>query len=117
LTSLPADYKVVTEMEEKIQVIAVPSTREINSATKRHYLSGHTIFITDEYDIPSNYTVTYTSPSGVEEQGLRVRGEHESAVFYGQLGEVGIWNLKVFDENSELLYSDDIEAVDEPLTK
>ncbi len=117
LTSTPELFTYVCELADGISVIAVPSIREFNSAQRRHYLSGHSIFINDDFSNPSEYSVTYISPSGFPEAGLKIRAEHESATFYGQLGEVGTWTIVVENKDGVEIFRDFIEAVDEPLTK
>ena len=117
MTSTPSTHYVITDFPEYgCSVIAVPSIREFNSASVRHFLSGHTVFISDDFGCPNKYIVTYTSPRGSTENGLLVRSEQNHAVFYGELGEVGTWTLDIYADNGEPLFSQQIEATDESRT-
>ena len=114
MTNTPSTHHVITDFPEYgCSVIAVPSIREFNSASVRHFLSGHTVFISDDFGCPNKYIVTYTSPRGCKESGLLVRSEENHAVFYGELGEVGTWTLDIRADNGDLLFSQQIEATDE----
>lgn len=102
--------------DKSVFVVGFPEHFRFDSAVRRHYLTGHTIHITDEFSDPREHICVYTSPNGVKHEGRLIIKEKYYAVFYHELGEVGSWTLEVFNKSNEVIYKDIIEALDEDPT-